>query len=68
MTFNNPDFVGYADAYGAKGTRVRAIGDFIPTLERAFTEGGVQLVVVPIDHSVNICVLVDELREQRPVS
>jgi TPP-dependent trihydroxycyclohexane-1,2-dione (THcHDO) dehydratase len=68
MTFNNPDFVKYAEAYGAKGTRVNAIGDFVPALERAFAEGGVQLVAVPIDYSENIRVLVDELRERLTVA
>ncbi len=63
MTFNNPDFVKYAEAYGARGTRVAAIREFIPTLEKAFTEGGVHLVAVPIDYSENTRVLVDELRE-----
>ncbi len=62
MTFNNPDFVKYAEAYGAKGTRVKAIGDFIPILENAFIDGGVHLVAVPIDYSENIRVLVEELR------
>ena len=64
MTFNNPDFAKYAEAYGASGTRVDAIGEFIPTLERAFTAGGVHLVAVPIDYSENTRVLVDELRER----
>jgi acetolactate synthase-1/2/3 large subunit len=68
MTFGNPDFVKYAEAYGAKGARVKTIGDFIPTLERAFAEGGVQLVAVPIDYSENIRVLVDELRERLPIA
>jgi acetolactate synthase I/II/III large subunit len=67
MTFNNPDFVKYAEAYGAKGRRVGAVGDLCPTLEAAFTEGGVQLVVVPVDYSENTRVLVDELRERLPV-
>ncbi|MBL8915316.1 MAG: acetolactate synthase large subunit [Archangium sp.] len=67
MTFSNPDFVKYAEAYGAKGHRVAAIGDFKPTLERAFTEGGVHLVVVPIDYSENTRVLVDELKQRLPV-
>jgi acetolactate synthase-1/2/3 large subunit len=67
MTFNNPDFVKYAEAYGARGTRVEAIREFIPTLERAFVEGGVHLVAVPIDYSENQRVLVDELRERLPV-
>ena len=65
MTFNNPDFVKYAESYGARGTRVDAIdAEFIPTLERAFTEGGVHLVAVPIDYSENTRVLVEELRER----
>jgi acetolactate synthase-1/2/3 large subunit len=68
MTFNNPDFVKYAEAYGARGARVDAIDQFIPTLERAFTEGGVHLVAVPIDYSENTRVLVDELRERLPAS
>ena len=63
MTFNNPDFAKYAEAYGARGTRVDAIREFIPALERAFAEGGVHLVAVPIDYSENTRVLVDELRE-----
>jgi acetolactate synthase I/II/III large subunit len=61
MTFGNPDFVKYAEAYGARGTRVEAIGEFLPTLEKAFSEGGVHLVAVPIDYSENQRVLVEEL-------
>jgi acetolactate synthase-1/2/3 large subunit len=37
-----------------------------PALERAFVDGGVHLVVVPIDYSENTRVLVDELRERLP--
>ncbi|MEZ2331652.1 acetolactate synthase large subunit [Mesorhizobium sp. RCC_202] len=66
MTFGNPDFVKYAEAYGAKGTRVSAIGDLKPTLEQAFAGGGVHLVVVPIDYSENERVLVEELRHRLP--
>jgi acetolactate synthase-1/2/3 large subunit len=66
MTFANPDFEKYAEAYGAKGTRVHRIADLRPVLEQAFTDGGVQLVVVPIDYSENTRVLVDELRDRLP--
>jgi acetolactate synthase-1/2/3 large subunit len=52
MTFNNPDFVKYAEAYGAKGSRVARVDDLVPTLEAAFAGGGVHLVVTPIDYSV----------------
>ena len=62
MTFGNPDFVRYAESYGAKGSRVAAVEDLVPTLEAAFTGGGVHLVDVPIDYSENARVLVDELR------
>lgn len=64
MTFTNPDFVKYADSYGATGHRVEAVADLAPTLERAFRAGGVHLVAVPIDYSENTRVLVDELRRK----
>ncbi|MBV8613163.1 MAG: acetolactate synthase large subunit, partial [Acetobacteraceae bacterium] len=62
LTFGNPDFVSYAEAYGARGHRVGRTADLIPTLDAAFRAGGVHLVAVPIDYSENIRVLVDELR------
>jgi len=67
MTFDNPDFVKYAEAYGARGTRVEEIAELKPTLEQAFTAGGVHLVTVPIDYSENERVLVEELRQRLPV-
>jgi acetolactate synthase-1/2/3 large subunit len=68
MTFANPDFVRYAESYGAHGARVERIGDLKPTLERAFTTGGVHLVSMPIDYSENERVLVTELRERLSAS
>jgi acetolactate synthase I/II/III large subunit len=68
MTFANPDFVRYAESYGAQGSRVERISDLKPTLERAFAAGGVHLVAVPIDYSENERVLVTELRERLPAS
>jgi acetolactate synthase I/II/III large subunit len=68
MTFNNPDFVKYAQAYGAIGTRVNAVSELRRTLVNAFASGGVQLVIVPIDYSENTRVLVDELRQRLPTT
>ncbi len=68
MTFSNPDFVRYAEAYGAKATRVSAAGELTPVLESAFAGGGVHLVIVPIDYSENKRVLVDELAQRLPVT
>jgi len=66
MTFGNPDFVRYAQAYGAKGSRVSAAEDLVPTLEAAFAGGGVHLVEIPIDYAENTRVLVEELRNRKP--
>jgi acetolactate synthase-1/2/3 large subunit len=61
LTFGNPDFVKYAEAYGAKGSRVTATRDLVPTIDAAFEGGGVHLIDVPIDYSENVRVLGDEL-------
>ncbi len=64
LEFNNPDFVQYANSYGATGHRVESTEDLIPTFERAFEAGGVHLVEVPVDYSENKRVLIDELAEK----
>jgi acetolactate synthase I/II/III large subunit len=66
MTFGNPDFVKYAEAYGARGTKVATASELRPALEAAFAGGGVHLLSVPIDYSENQRVLVDELRRGVP--
>ena len=68
LRFGNPDFVAYAKAYGAQGSRVSSASGLAAGLEAAFGGGGVHLVVVPVDYSENIRVLVDELRAAKPVS
>src|SRR5258708_27499207 len=40
LTFDNPDFVAYAPAYGARGRRVHTASELIPALEQAFSAGG----------------------------
>jgi acetolactate synthase-1/2/3 large subunit len=66
MTFGNPDFVSYGQAYGAHGSRVESTEDLAPMLQAAFERGGVNLVVAPVDYSENKRVLVDELRGRVP--
>ena len=53
LEFGNPDFVKYADSYGAIGHRIEATEDLVPTLERAFKAGGVHLIDLPVDYSEN---------------
>jgi len=45
----------------AKGSRVGNAREFSTVLEAAFQQGGVHLVVAPIDYSENMRVLVNEL-------
>ena len=66
LTFGNPDFVRYAESYGAMGHRVKRTDDLLPTLESAFGERGLHLITVPIDYVENTRVLVDELRGRVP--
>ncbi len=63
LDYRNPDFVTYAQSYGAKGSRVTRTDDLRPTLERALAEGGVHLVEVPVDYSENRRVFDEELAE-----
>lgn len=61
LEFGNPDFVQYANSYGATGHRIESTEDLLPTFERAFEAGGVHLIDVPVDYSENQKVLIDEL-------
>ena len=64
LSFGNPDFSRYAEAFGAKGSRVETADGLVPALEVAFKAGGVQLVTVLVDYSENIRVLTHELRHR----
>lgn len=68
LEFGNPDFVKYAQSYGAHGHRVSSAENLIPTLEAAFKAGGVHLVDVPVDYSQNRRLLIDELKKNHRAS
>ena len=61
LTFSNPDFVTYAQSYGATGHRVERSADLVAVLNDAFEAGGVHIVDLPVDYSENKKVLIDEL-------
>jgi acetolactate synthase-1/2/3 large subunit len=66
MEFGNPDFVRYAEAYGARGLRVEA-GDQLGTRLREAEEiRGVVLIDCPIDYSENRELSRDLVEEARP--
>lgn len=64
LEFGNPDFVQYANSYGATGHRVTSAENLVPTFEKAFTSGGVHVIDLPVDYSENQKVLIDELAEK----
>jgi acetolactate synthase-1/2/3 large subunit len=53
MTLGNPDFVKYAEAYGATGLRVSQEHPLPTQLRRAFDTKGPVLIESPIDYSEN---------------
>ncbi len=64
LTFKNPDFVQYAESYGAKGHRVTAAGGLEAALRKARQEGGVHVIDTPVDYTDNQRILIDELRHK----
>jgi acetolactate synthase-1/2/3 large subunit len=64
LDFGNPDFVKYAESYGAAGHRTESADALAPLLERCFQEGGVHLVEAPVDYSENDHILNHEIHER----
>jgi acetolactate synthase-1/2/3 large subunit len=54
ISFKNPDFVKYAESFGAKGYRVESAKDLVPTLKKAFADDTVVIVDCPVDYSENM--------------
>ena len=52
--FGNPDFVKYAESFGAKGYRVQAADELMPILKQAVADNTVVVVDVPVDYSENM--------------
>jgi len=51
LDFGNPDFVKFAESFGAKGYRVEKTQHFLPMLAECLDSPGVHLIEVPIDYS-----------------
>ncbi len=52
--FTNPDVVKYAESFGAKGYRINAADELLPTLRTALASDGVSIIACPVDYSENI--------------
>ncbi len=53
LDYGNPDFVKYAESYGAHGHRVQSAADLLTTLRACLDQPGVHLVEVPMDYAGN---------------
>ena len=54
VDFSNPDFVKYAESFGAKGYRVESANDLKSILQDAIKQRCVSVVDCPVDYSENI--------------
>ena len=54
VKFNNPDFVKYAEAFGATGYRITRAEDLLPTLSQALQQNTVTIIDCPVDYSENL--------------
>ena len=53
LEYGNPDFVRYAESYGAKGWRIGSAGELLPRVEACLAEPAVHVIDVPVDYSLN---------------
>jgi acetolactate synthase-1/2/3 large subunit len=54
IEFTNPDFVKYAESFGARGYRVEASDELGPVLQQALGDGTVSVIDCPVDYSENM--------------
>jgi acetolactate synthase-1/2/3 large subunit len=54
VTFNNPDFVKYAESFGAKGYRVESPRELGMILEKALADDTVSIIDCPVDYRENL--------------
>ena len=54
IDFSNPDFVKYAESFGALGFRVEKTEDLFPILRKAIDSNQVCVIDCPVDYSENL--------------
>ncbi|MEH6384812.1 MAG: acetolactate synthase large subunit [Colwellia sp.] len=64
LDYGNPDFVKYAESYGAHGHRVENSDALIPLLNVCFATAGVHVIDVAVDYSENDRILHHEIQEK----
>jgi len=64
LDYNNPDFVKYAESYGACGYRPDSVQGFSDTLEKTLNARGVHVIDLAVDYSLNHSILNVLLKEK----
>jgi acetolactate synthase-1/2/3 large subunit len=67
LDYANPDFVAYANSYGAIGHRPTSDADFKATLDSCLETVGVHVIDLAIDYSLNHSILNVLLKESAEI-
>jgi len=57
LDYGNPDFVKYAESFGAIGHRPASVDEFHGILSEALSTSGVHVIDLPVDYSLNHSIL-----------
>jgi acetolactate synthase-1/2/3 large subunit len=63
LQYGNPDFVKYAESYGAHGYRVESTEALAPLLRQCLDAPGVHLIDCPVDYSENDRILNETIKK-----
>ena len=63
LTYGNPDFVKYAESYGANGYRVGSAAELPDILRKCLDTPGVNLIDCAVDYSDNDLILNKQIKE-----
>ena len=64
LDYGNPDFVRYAESYGAHGHRVESAATFAPLVQHCLDTPGVHVIDCPVDYSENDRILHQDIKER----
>ena len=64
LDYNNPDFVKYAESYGAFGYRPHSCEDFCEVLDKCLNKDGVHVIDLAVDYTLNHSILNVLLKEK----
>ena len=67
LDYKNPDFVKYAESYGAIGHRPTSDEDFNVIFENCLNTDGVHVIDLAVDYSLNHSILNVKLKESAKI-